>query len=305
MSKMERTLRLPYLITSATKLLLTRTIPIWATIGLFGWFLTQSIFVSVVMGFLLTLAWEMFSLLGWYEKRTLPQHLSKLDSIKSSFEKLETYSTSQLKCQIEETTKKSAWSIINILYLALPSWGWEIIFLTLYPFLVSDKQIPYQNHLVGFGNKSTEADQCLWDTAQEKDHTIQNKLLENYLDIYGSRTEDLDLALPTLRERPKAITSLLVLYKRIPSPKFALELAKNKRDKSLKHVLKHLRIPKGIFLGLLKIVRKNVSLREDRRYYEFQADYYLRQMLLRLAKLTNISSENIFNMSWDEVKKCS
>ncbi len=302
MSKLERTLRLPYLIKLAVRLFLTRTLLLWVFFGLVNWLIFHNFLVAMIIGFLITLVWEMFSLHEWHKKHVLPTHLKHISMIKLLYNKSETFSEMELVNQIEESVKKSAWNIVHSGYLVLPSWGWEIVFKTLYPFLVSDKQVPYQNLLIGFNNKTVEADQKLWEISQEKNLSIQKKLLEQYLEVFGSRVEDIDLAYPTLRERPKAIESLIALSKLTLSPKFLVETAGNKREQSLKQVYQHLRVPVPVFNWLLQIVQNNVTLREDRRYYEFQADYYLRQMLLSLAKRVKISEYKLFSMAWKEVK---
>lgn len=305
MSQMEKTLRLPCLIRTAIKLFLSKTAPIWLIFVLIFWFLLKSLFASVILGFVASIIWEMFFLRNWYERKVFPTHLRKLSEVKKAFEKLDSYSTPELITQIEETAQKSAWNLVHSGYLILPSWGWEIVFKGLYPFLVSDQPVPYQNLLIGFSNKTIEADQRLWEVSQEKDPETQKKLLDEYLEIFGSRVEDLDLAYPTLRERPKAIESLLALSKLTPSPNVLLETARNRREQSLKQVYPHLRIPVSVFNWLLQIVQKNVALREDRRYHEFQADYYLRRMLIHLSEQIDIPENKIFNLSWKEAKNAT
>jgi len=204
MSALERALRLPLLISTVIKLFFVRTAPLWFSFSVIIWLLLHNIGAAIVIGFSFSLIWEMFALYRWYEKQVLPIHFKNISTIRESFKKMETFSISELISQIEESVKRSAWSIIHIVYLALPSWGWEIVFKALYPFLVSDKRIPYQYLLIGFSNKTVEADQELWKIAQEKNLTTQKKLLEQYLEIFGSRVEDIDLAYPTLRERPKS-----------------------------------------------------------------------------------------------------
>lgn len=152
-----------------------------------------------------------------------------------------------------------------------------------------------------FRNKTVDADQSLWEAAQEKNPVTQKKLLDEYLEIYGSRVDDWDISLPTLRERPKAIESLLALSKLSRSPNSHIENAVNKREQSLKQVRKQIRVPVSLFNWLTSIVQKNVNLREDRRYWEFQGDYYLRQMLRDLAKRIHIPDDKLFTMTWKEV----
>lgn len=305
MSPMEKSLRLPRIVKIAGGLFLTKTVPVWIVFTAIFQVFLSNLPPSLTLGFISSLIWEMFTLKDWYQKKVFPAHQANMDQVRKIFEKLDSFTISELAEQIDAVAQKSAWNMVHSGYLILPSWGWEIVFKTLYPLLVSNKSVPYQNLLIGFNNKTIEADQKLWEVSQEKDLSTQKKQLEHYLEEYGSRVDDLDIALPTLRERPKAIGSLLALSKLSQSPYSRLKLAENKRDQSLKQVERQLRIPASVFKKLVRIVQKNVSLREDRRYYEFQADYYLRQMLLHLANRVNIPRDKLFEMSWKEVKNAT
>ncbi len=302
MSQMEKTLRLPYVIRITAWNFLNMTAPKWLILFFGLWLISRNILVSILLGFMGSLIWEMFTLRTWYQKTVFPIHQGNMLQIRKMFEEQSSYPASKFASKVEFVAEKSAWSMVQGGYSALPSWGWEIVFKLLYPFLVLDKSIPYQNLLIGFNNKTIEADQKLWEVSQETDIETQRKLLESYLDEFGSKVDDWDIALPTLRERPIAIRSLLTLSKFSPSPKSRLESARIKREQSIIQLQKQLRVPKVLFNWLLQIVQQNVALREDRRYFEFQADYYLRQMLLRLAKLNNIPEDKLFKMSWKEVK---
>ena len=45
-----------------------------------------------------------------------------------------------------------------------------------------------------------------------------------------------------------------------------------------------------------------MALREDRRFYEFSCDYYLRKMILELGYELNIPETDIFNLTWQKLK---
>ena len=53
---------------------------------------------------------------------------------------------------------------------------------------------------------------------------------------------------------------------------------------------------------LLKKVQENVALREDRRYYQFISDYYIRVMLIELGEKLSLKDNEIFTMKWDNIK---
>ena len=65
---------------------------------------------------------------------------------------------------------------------------------------------------------------------------------------------------------------------------------------------KKLRVSKFLFIKILNKARANVALREDRRFYEFSCDYYLRKMILELGYELNIPETDIFNLTWQKLK---
>ena len=256
--------------------------------------------LAVTGGFLLTALTEMFLIRQWLLRAVIPRHLENLDKIKKLCENFEQFSPQEKINMVEQVADASSWGIVRIGYAALPSWGWEIIFRAIYPLLVKSDEVPYVDLLIGFGNKSVEADQLFWQAANSREPATKQQLLSSYLEKYGSRVDDIDLAKPTLREQPEVITSLLKLYKGTGSPEERLGAAVKYRERSITLANANLKIPKTLFNKLLKIVQNNVQLREDRRFYEFTMDYYLRQMLIKLAKQLNIP--DIFNITWREVR---
>lgn len=294
-SKLESTLRLPQLVKFGL-LILVKLLLTW---------LILSLLIGLLLGLLLTVLAEMFFLKRRYEKKLLPKHLANLEEIKKIYHQGKNLSKSELINAITKSIKLSSWGTINIAYVGLASWGWEYIFKWFYPLIVQQPKYKYHDLLIGFNNKSVESDQALWQVAQEKDKVRRVKKLESYLDKYGSRVEDLDLALPTFREQKTAIDSLLKLYSQTKSPKTRLEQAKKKRKMAQQEIIKNLRIPKSGFNRFLKMVQQNVRLREDRRFYEFLPDYYLRQMIILLGKKIGVDNKAVFNKSWRELKNAA
>lgn len=303
LSKIELTLRLPYLVLFAFGILIIKVIPRLLVFSILIWLLTRNIPISIFSGFILTLILEMFTLRGSYEKSILPKHLKNLEIVEG-FYKTQNQSTNKvLAGNIERATKLSAWGCVNIAYIALPSWGWEIVFRIAFPLLVKNPKFIYHDLLIGFPNKSTEADELLWKVAQEGVSAKHSLLLDKYMHDFGGRISDADLGKPTLREQVGAIKSLILLYKNTDSPEARRKLTAEKREKTTKEVLNQLRVPKSLFLWLLSLVQRNVALREDRKYYEFVPDYYIRQMLIELGSRIGINKNDIFNKSWVEIKR--
>lgn len=300
-SRLEHSLRRPWLYRYAILLFLTRPLPIWAIIGTLFWATSHRVIVSTLAGLVVTLLYELFSLRKWYLDSVLPKHLRHVERIKSMYNNLEQSSLKSLVNMIEESVKRSTWGLVHIGYMAFPSWGWEYVLQALFPVLISSPGVSYRDLLVGFDNKTTEGDQFLWHIAREKGLS-KNTLLTEYLKEYGSKVDDVELALPTLREQPKVINHLIQLYQKTSSPLGVSKRAKQKRVEVTSMIVEHVRVAKTLFVKLLSIVQQNVSLREDRRHYEFLADFYTRQMVLRLAELLNIDKKEVFNVPWNQLK---
>jgi len=301
MSRLESTLRLPRMIWFGSLLFFERPMIPWLLSGLAIWLISKNFLMSIITGFLFALGYEIFTLNKRHTQVVLPRHLKNVDIIRELYNKSKSHLGNTLIRDIEISVDKASWDTVNIGYIGVSSWGWEIIFRILYP-LLTKSRIPYQHLLIGFPNKTTEADQKLWEVAHTKDLAKQRKILTRYLDEYGSRVDDVDLMYPTLRERPAVVQEFLKLYKKIQSPEIRQLRAREIRQRSELQISAQLRIPPFIFKRLLKRVQDAVRLREDRRFYAFEGDYYLRQMLLRLANLSGISQSQLFKMSWQEVK---
>jgi hypothetical protein len=301
-SKIELTLRTPFLLLSALTLFVTRSLPKWILAGFLVWYLTKSIFIAIIVGFVLALLWEMVSLYDYYIQVILPKHLKNLVEIEKMSEVSKNGTTTDLINNIEKATKLSTWGLVNIVYAGIASWGYEIVFKFLYPFLVNLPRTPYYNLLIGFPNKNIDADQLLWEIAQENNPRKATLLLKSYLRDFGSKINDIDLKEPTLREKPEAVQSLVKLYKNISSPEGRRRTSAKKREKTTEQVFKKLRIPKKLFQVFLSPTQKNTSLREDRRHYAFLPDYYIRQMLIELGSRIGFINQEVFNKSWGEIK---
>lgn len=299
-SRMELTLRFPLLIKHFLLIFLKRFVLKAFLIGLFLWFLTHRLILSFSLSFIIALTVEMLTLEKWYQKKILPRHLNNLKKVRAMVD----VSPELLVKNIKRSADLSAWGIANIFYLVLPSWGWEIIFRFLYSLMVKSPSPAYQELLIGFRHQSFKADQELWRISQSKDLSEKERLLNDYLENYGSRVSDLDLSLPTLREQSGAVKKLVDLYQTSLSPRIRLLTAEERRKTALKQIETRLKVPKSFFRWLLEVVRRNVALREDRRFYEFVMDYDLRQMIIKLGQNLNINSQVVFNKSWGELKKC-
>ncbi len=302
-STLEKTLRVPYFIKHSTLLFLSRLLPIWATWSIGLTLLSKNFLVSILLGFVFTFIVEMIIVRKWLLTKIIPRHMQNLKEVKDKYSQMGNLSAERLSLEVEKCIDLSAWGIVNIAYAAPQSWGWEIIFKLIFPFLVKTASIKPTDLLIGFKNKTVESDQFLWKVANENNSKRQQSMLQKYMELYGSRTDDVDLAKPTLREKTATIQSLINLYKSIVSPQERQKNIKKLREKATNLSLVNLRIPKRYFLSFLSLVQKNVQLREDRRFYEFVMDYYIRQMILRLNKILNLDNGIIFSTPWDEIKK--
>lgn len=300
-SLLESTLRTPYILKHAAVLFLRRLAPIWFITSFAFWLISRSVLASSILGFVISVILELFFLKRYYETQALPKHLKNIERVKALFKQSKEATAKELVRIIDDSVRLSSWGLVNIAYVGLSAWGWEIIFKTLYPFITSSK-ISYQNLLVGFKNKVMESDQMLWEVAKEKDKARSKKKLEQFIDEYGSKVDDLEISKPTLREQPKVIDKLIDLYSNLDSPISLLKRQESNREKDTSRVLENIRISKGMFNALLKIVQKNVVLREDRRHYHFIVDYYIRMMIIGLGQKLFLSENEIFNISWESIR---
>jgi len=301
-SVLELTLRVPYFLRHGFSLFKYRILLRLLLLLFVSWYLTDLLLISIVLVFPIFLLSELFLLKKDYYKNFLPRHLSNIETIKDYHKVRYGLSDEDLASTIESSIDISSWGAVRIAYTGLASWGWEILFKSIYPVIVRSS-IPYQNLLIGFNNKVVETDQKLWEVSQEKNKEKQYRKLDKYLDEYGSRVEDADLSFQTLREKPDVVNNMIELYSKIPSPLSAVNEAKKTREISEREILSELRIPRSWFKFLLKTVQQNVMLREDRRFYEFIGDYYIREMVLELAKRLDISNKEIFNQTWKDIKR--
>ena len=217
---------------------------------------------GVVLGLLISVTLE-FLILKKFYKKTLKRHLRIINKAKKLTKSKEGLSIKKLIKSIEEIVIALTKGSLEIGYVGFASWGWELLFRAIYPLMVLTDKIPYHVLLIGFGNKTTEMDIALWKVANK------NKSLDKFLGHYGNRVQDVDLCYKTLREQPKVINQLVRLNKKIPNPDLKLKQAKTRRQKAIKQVVLDLRIPKVIFLWLLRQTQENVRLREDRRFIVF------------------------------------
>lgn len=297
LSKIEETLRMPYLIKNGVVMIALRVFLPWLGLTAVIYWLTGRIQLAA-LGPIVILIYELFSLKDWFETRIINKHLENVKKVKQNYHQSKKANKTELVGLIEKSVRLTSWGMIRIVYVGLAAWGWVIIFRTMLPLITKSKH-DYQDMLIGFNNKTYEADQALWEVANGK------KKLSWFLEKYGSRVEDIDLELPTLQENKQTVNAIIKLYKSIPSPTKALENAKLRRIKKTKEVMEDLRVSKTWFKWFLRITQENGRLREDRRYYIFLADYYVRQMIIRLGQELNLSKDEVFNKSWKELRYAS
>lgn len=305
-SPLERTLRLPKLTRELILVLFERilTLPLLislicrVSVSLVSYRLSFALFF--VLAIALKLVWEMIYAKDWWQKTILPRHLRNIEKIsQASNQLLNQKSTPDRIIQaLDKLVDLSVWGMARSIYIAFPSMLWEIIIKFLYPYISRTKNQAYSTLFIGFENKNIESDMKLWEVSQESSPKDKDAKLNQYLDLYGSRVMDIDLALPTLRERPQELAALVRLFSHLhQGPKERLELARAARQTAEQSIY-------SPFLSMVRLAQKNVCLREDRRFYEFSADYDIRQIVLLLGKkLGFMNPQDIFGQSWDQIKK--
>lgn len=302
MSHMEKSLRLPLLIKHGLIMLFTRPFLFWAVFTIIVNLLIHNLIIAIAIGFFVTITWELVWLRAHFLHHILPRHNNNQKEIIKIFKEYKMQSIAEQVRSIQRVADLSAWAIINIGYIGIAAWGWEIVFRLLYPLLVRHPKFPYYFLLVGFVNKTLEADQKLWEIARIQSDKNQKQDLNDYLEIYGSRGDDIDLSLSTFREQTAFIDSLLVTLPHVVSPLSLQKQQARKRVKNINQIVPSLRVPRSLFAWLLSRTQENVNLREDRRHYYFQPEYFLRQMIIELGARKGILQDQVFTHAWKELQ---
>src|SRR3989338_7211126 len=297
-SKLEATLRIPLVTKEIGILALTRVFPLIAIFSLTIRFLITFPIIPIVLGVFLYILFELWVLERSYKNILLPYHIKNIDFVN----KMEIpVDSNALIGNIEKSIRMSAYGIVRIGYVGLASWGWEMLFKFIYPLIARDKEYIYSDLLIGMPNKVLEFNQTLWEVANETDNSKKVMMYQSFLDKFGSVVDDMDLSFRTFREKPNAIKILLDLNKATIELAIDHQKTLNRYQSTLNSV--KLIIPFPFFINLVNKVRANVVLREDRRFYEFVMDYKIRVMILELGKRKNIAESELFNKSWEELKK--
>lgn len=302
MSRLEKSLRLPLLIKHGLLILFSRSFVFWAVFAAIVYLLIHNLTIAIFVGFFLAILWELLSLRAHFLHHILPRHSDNQNEVIKLSKQYKNQSDIELVHSIWRVADLSAWAITNIGYVGIAAWGWEIVFRLLYPLLVRQPKLPYYFLLVGFVNKTIEADQKLWEIARIKSDKNQKTALIKYLEIYGSRGDDIDLSLYTFREQAEFVESLIQSLSHVASPRSHQQQLAGERVKHLKQIELNLRVPRSLFMWLLFRTQQNVNLREDRRHYYFQPEYFLRQMIIELGRRKGIPSDQIFTHSWSELQ---
>ena len=299
-SNLEATLRIPGVMKEAVVLILTRATPLVLFFSLVLNLMLGLPAVAITLGFVMYLLVELWTQEQWYKRKLLPRQKTNIELVNN----LKTDGTnSDLIKSIELAVSLFAKGLVRIGYVGLAAWVWEILFKNLFSLFTITKKHHYTDLLIGIENITLEANQALWVVANEKDPNKKKHLYETFLESYGSRVDDMEIAYKTLREKPKALEKLLELNQDTPSPLKEHEKMAEKYLQTRANV--KTRTPKPLFNKFVDKVRSNVALREDRRFYEFALDYKIRSMLLELGNRLNIPDEELFNKSWKELKNAA
>lgn len=304
-SKLELTLRLSRVWREAARLFITRVFPLNFGFGFIFWLVFDSWLIAGILSFLAFVVFELMILESWYRKRVLPQQKANIQTVTELVQASEGRGAGEIIDAIDQGAKLSMRGLANVVYVGIAAWGWEAFLRLAFPLMTKPGQFDYRDLLIGLRNIILEVDQALWEVAQEKDLLQREQMYQNYLVDYGSRVDDMDLALPTLRENPAVLKKMIELYQDQPSPAETNAKQQARYQQNMALIRSQLRIPADIFTLLIEKVRANVALRDDRRFYGYAMDYDLRMMILALAEALEIAPDQIFDYSWKELKHAS
>lgn len=171
--------------------------------------------------------------------------------------------------------------------------------------------------LSGFGSKSSEADQELWSLAERgrSDEQVMAAVtggalpnlicqdservsplsawsadFRKWLASYGHRVFDLDVAAPTLQDRPEVAFEIIRQYLARPTepPSARLEQTRMRRLQSgailTVHLARYPRFARALAHWVLRVTVEYTVLREDRPFYLHRTWALLRRVLIELGE---------------------
>jgi len=168
-SQLELTLRISIVLKEIFILAVTRVLPLITLFTILSYIIINNLLLSLIIGLILFFIFELISLEYWYKKVLLPAQQKNIVLIKNLSLINKNKQTSELITNIETAARLSAKGIVNIGYIGMAAWGWEIIFKKFFTFLVKDRNINYSDLLISTPNILLESDQKLWEAANEKD----------------------------------------------------------------------------------------------------------------------------------------
>lgn len=213
----------------------------------------------------------------------------------------------------------------SALEIASKMWSWltitgiygkflEGLFAFIYRLVSASDSSFYAVLLSGFSNKSTEADQMLWELAsrarehqqllalvrersypdargalrQTANGTALLAMFDDWVRLHGHRLFDLDVSQPTYRDLPHIAWALVrqIVTSSAQPPNERLSSRAKARDEAKTRILPPRTLnPARVFLRwLLPIVRRYYMIREDRPYYMSLCLGHVRRIALEIGE---------------------
>ena len=194
----------------------------------------------------------------------------------------------------------------------------------------------------GFESSSAKADQALWELAQEarangelaasiRDrslaelHRVRRSFqaldvwldaFESWIDTYGHRVFDLDIAQPTLSDEPETVLEMLrsSLQEQTISPKIRLDYAVHRREDAQRSLEKRLRrypsLARTLVRRLVRLAVDYAEIREDRPFYLHMNWPPLRHALIGIGQMLADArvleeAEDVFYLEANELREAA
>lgn len=315
-SPLEKTLRTNAIYKQIGLLLIQRTIWIWFFYFVVIDLLINSEFWIWFLSICALVITEMFLLKQWVLAKVLPEHQENLEKTKDLLNQVhEDPNNSYIKDFIETITANSAWSIVRLEYFCYAQELWEVLLKLCLRVLIKPCDVKFRDLFAGVSNKYTEAEQKLWELAHNlsDEHFSDRKLVMDseeiyeYLEKYGNRANGWDLRNETFREDTESVWNTLISAPNSSkSPNDNLLELQQKSDESVKVVLENIKYMGGKkgactrFMTWLILKTKNhTQLALDSRFYAFEFDFYIRELLFKFAGIQGVVGKEVFDYHWD------
>lgn len=301
-SKLEETLRLPKVKREVLWLLLRRPFLVWIISFVCLDFISNSEFLIWSLSFVLVFFVEMFRARAWFPT-VLNAHNNKLKQSIETYNDLKSDANGFYKDEfVEAIVSNSAWSIAHFLYLYFFALLWKACILRILPLILKDLSFEESSFFVsGFEDKSFELSSKLYSYSTQG-IAFDSPKVEEFFGGFTGRLDAWDISQKTIAESSAELESIFNNASQIKAPSETLKMLQEQRNIVLQKVLNNTVIPKNLMQKFLTAGQGTCKFLDDCKYYAFEYDFYIRDLLFLYAERGSIDNNTVFEYTWDALR---